>query len=326
MILFRAINVFIFLSFVSAKGQDSYYEPPMPVFKEKKTELIEIIPYQDSISKYFVYAHQLYDERWDTLAQPNFWRKIMHLSPDSCVINVAATRKILAVDSFITWQKKTEAQKTVYKDSLREFYCLDPNEKLFVTFGKNHFYQFEHVFPSVSRGVEVFNDLNVDPFYAQAILLIESPNKLQFSKNGAYGSFQLMKTVAKTHGLRVDKYIDEREDFDKSAYAAASLLSKTCIPEAKRILRKYDISFDETDLWFRLFVMHIYHAGAGNVNGVVGQIQPIEGGMSLIQAMWQTEWGGFKNSSQNYSQLALASILTLNDLIFHKCDYMFECH
>jgi len=328
MIFLKSIQLSLLLvaSVFGIKAQDSYNEPVVPKYEFKAaSEIVEIIPYNDSVSHYFVYSNHLYDERWDTLAQPNFWIKIMTLPPDSCLINVASTRQILAIESFKDWQKKTDEQKTAYRDSMRWCYGLDSLERIFVTHGQNHFYRFENVFPSVSRGVEVFNDLGVDPFYAQAILLIESPNKLQYSKNGAYGSFQLMKTVARKHGLRVDKYVDERTDFDKSAYAAASLLSKVCIPEAKRILAKYNLTYNETDLWFRLFVMHIYHAGAGNINGVLGEIQPTSGGMGLIQAMWRTEWGGFKNSSQNYSQLALASILTLNDLIYHKCDYLFEC-
>jgi hypothetical protein len=325
--LLKFFHIYLLLSsFGVIKAQDSYInEPVLSITTVKKPEIIEIVPYNDSTSKYFVLTTDLYNERWDTLAHPNFWKKVMHLTPDSCVVNVAATRQILAFESYKEWQTKTESEKTAYRDSIRWCYGLAPEERIFITHGQNHFYNFEHVFPSISRGVEVFNDLGVDPFYAQAILLIESPGKLQYSKNGAYGSFQLMKSVARMHGLRVDKYVDERTDFDKSAYGAASLLSKVCIPEAKRILAKYNLTYNETDLWFRLFVMHIYHAGAGNVNGVLAQIQPTTGGMGLIQAMWRTEWGGFKNSSQNYSQLALASILTLNDMIYHKCDYMFEC-
>lgn len=315
----------LFSAFLS-NAQDSFYEPELPTYKVKLSEVVEIIPYNDTVSKYFVYSHSLYDEGWDLLAQPNFWKKIMHLSPDSCIINVASTREIIAIVSFKEWQKQTEEQKTCYKDSIRECYGMNSDERIFVTPGKDHFYHFENVFPSVSRGVEVFDDLGVDPFYAQAILLIESPNKLQYSNRGAYGSFQLMKTVARSHGLRVDRYVDERKDFDKSAFAAASLISKVCIPEARKILNRHNLKYDESDIWFRLFVLHIYHAGAGNVSGLLNVIQPEIGGISLLQKMWITEWGGFKNSSQNYSQLALASLLTLNDLIYHKCEYLFECY
>src|SRR5690554_8012570 len=80
-----------------------------------------------------------------------------------------------------------------------------------------------------------------------------------------------------------------------------------CIPEAKVILDRHGIAYHENDLWFRLFVMHIYHAGAANVSGVVNKINPSTGGMDLIQAMWVTENGRFRNASQNYTQIALRS-------------------
>ena len=72
-------------------------------------------------------------------------------------------------------------------------------------------------------------------------------------------------------------------------------------------------------------MMRIAIAGAGNVGGLIKSLSPAQGGMALIQQMWTNSWGGFKNASQNYSQLALASILTLNELIYTECDYMFNC-
>lgn len=280
---------------------------------------------KDTSHRLFVSTDDLIAERWDMLAQPNFWREVMALSPDSCIINIASTREILGKDSFIEWKKQTEAEKTVYKDSVRKHYDLPDSVKIYVTSGKNHFYQVEKVVPSISRAIEIFQQYNTDPWYAQAILLIESPGKIAYSNVGAYGPFQLMKSVARDHGLIVNSKVDERTDFDKSAMGASSLLRKTCIPEAKRILTNHDIDFNETDLWFRLFVLHIYHAGAGNVQGLMKSMDPQFGGQELIMAMWQNEWGGFKNASQNYSQVALASLLRLHDLIYSSCDAMFEC-
>ena len=307
--------VLVVMLFGSAQAQDSFFEP----------DLIEIIPQGDSVSRYFVSTDELYEDRWDTLAHPNFWKKIMKLTPDSCIINVAATRQVISTYSFKDWQCKTDNEKQIFKDSIRDYNCLASDEGIYITSGKSHFYRFDKSFLSVSKGVEVFSDLGVDPFYAQAILLIESPNQLQYSNVGAYGSFQLMKSVARAHGLTVNKYVDERKDFVKSAKGAASLLSKTCIPEARKILNRNNLTYKETDLWFRLVVLHVYHAGAGNVGGLIDSLEPTEGGMALIQSMWVNSWGGFKNASQNYSQLALASILTLNELIYSECDYMFRC-
>jgi hypothetical protein len=245
--------------------------------------------------------------------------------PDSCIINIAATRTILGKESFVNWRAQTETQKGLYKDSVRKQYGLAAEVKIYVTSGKSHFYQIEKVMPSISKAVDAFEKYRTDPWYAQAILLIESPGKIQYSSVGAYGPFQLMKSVARSHGLKVNKYVDERKDFDKSAMGAAHLLRTTCIPAAKRILNKHNLTYNESDLWFRLFVLHIYHAGAGNVGGLIDSLQPEKGGQELITLMWQSEWGGFKNASQNYSQVALASLLQLQELIYEKCDYIFEC-
>lgn len=291
----------------------------------QRAEIIDVYTKLDTTTHQFVVSDHIFEYRWDTLAQPTFWKQVMSTDQDSCIINIAATRKILGKESFIKWKAQTEPQKDRYKDSVRKHYGLADDTKIYVTSGKRQFYQIEKVMPSISRAIEVFEENDTDPWYAQAILLIESPGKIQYSNVGAYGPFQLMKSVARSHGLRVDKYVDERKDFNKSAKGAAHLLRTTCIPEAKRILDKHNLTYNESDLWFRLFVLHIYHAGAGNINGLLTSISPEEGGQSLITTMWQSEWGGFKNASQNYSQVALASLLKLQDLIYQKCDYIFEC-
>ncbi len=290
------------------------------------TGVIEVYSDKDSSYSYFVQNEQLFFESWDTLAQPIFWRRIMSMSPDSGLVNVASTREVLFQTSYWDYKKKTTKERLKFKDSVRKEYCLEYGTKLYLTSGKKEFYNIEKVMPSISKGVEVFSELNVDPWYAQAILLIESPGKLAYSNTGAYGPFQLMKSVARSHGLKVNKYVDERKDFDKSAKGAASLISNTCIPEAVRILSKNDIEYCEDDLWFKLFVLHIYHAGAGNVSGLLGSIDASKGGMELIQTMWQSQWGGFKNASQNYSQVALASMIILNDIIEENSKYIYECY
>lgn len=270
-------------------------------------------------------AESIYQDRWDALAQPQFWKKIMLLSPDSCLINVSRTRQILEVKSFREWKSQTEAQKTVYKDSLRKLYGLDSTEGIYVTTGKNDFYKFDVVYPSISKGVEAFERNGVDPWYAQAILLIESPGQLKKSSAGAYGPFQLMPAVARNQGLTVNRSKDERADFDRSAYASSRLIRTICIPEARRILEAHQIPYDESELWFRLFVLHVYHAGSLNVAAAVNKINPTCGGQSLITQMWQTTAASFGNNSQNYTQLALASQLILDELIHERCDFIMSC-
>jgi len=269
----------------------------------------------------FVSTCHLFEEKWDAMPQPVFWQQVMALSPDSLIVNIAANRQIITRVSNKDWEKQTQAQKDAYKDSLRTLYNLSADAGIFVTAGKNHFYKFDLVIPQISRGVDVFASNFVDPWYAQAILLIESPGQLAKSTAGAYGPFQLMPGVARNMGLTVNKSVDERADFDKSAWGASELLKRVCIPEAKRILDARNISYNQTDLWFRLFVMHIYHAGAGNVSKVVDAINPKEGGQQLITQMWQTKAGGFGNASQNYSQVVLAALLTLDDILHASGSY-----
>lgn len=270
-------------------------------------------------------ANSIFSEGWHNLAQPQFWKEIMRLSPDSCLVNIAASRQIVARMSNSDWNQQSEDQKNAFRDSIRQLNGLEADARIFVTTGKNDFYRFETVYPELSKGVEAFERNGVDPWYAQAILLIESPGQLKKSRSGAYGPFQLMPAVARSQGLTVNKYTDERADFERSAYGSSRLIRTVCIPEAKRILDAHHLSYNENDLWFRLFVLHVYHAGSLNVAAVVNVIDPKEGGQQLITAMWQNTAASFGNNSQNYTQLALASQLILHDMVHATCDYLLDC-
>jgi len=281
-----------------------------------KVNFVESRFLNDSINLHYVNNIQLFEQEWNELAHPIFWKTIMTLSPDSCVINIGATRQIVEITSLKNWDAKTNPEKDAYRDSLRAHFNLDSAAKIYMTTGKRDFYSFDGVLPTISRGVEVFRQQDVDPWYAQAILMIESPGRLAKSNVGAYGSFQLMASVARAQGLTVNRYVDDRKDFVKSAIGASNLIQKVCIPEAKVILDRHGIAYQENDLWFRLFVMHIYHAGAGNVSGVINKIQPTQGGIDLIKTMWITENGSFRNASQNYTQIALAAMLVFEEMLW----------
>ncbi|MFM7637474.1 MAG: transglycosylase SLT domain-containing protein [Crocinitomicaceae bacterium] len=267
-----------------------------------------------------LHAEELFNDRWDILPQAQFWKQIMTLSPDSILINVASTRQIIEKMSLRDWNKKTEEEKSHYRAEARNNLGLSEQEHIYVTCGKNDFYKFKEVYPQLSKGVAAFERYEVDPWYAQAILLIESPGQLKKSISGAYGAFQLMPDVARAQGLTVNSQMDERKDFDRCAYGAARLINKICIPEAKRILDRHQLTYNQNDLWFRLFVLHVYHAGAGNVSAVMNKIQPKEGSQEVIKSMWQNTASGFGNNSQNYSQLALAAQLVLHDMVYEQCD------
>tara|TARA_Y100000385_G_scaffold222172_1_gene232027 strand:- start:701 stop:1654 length:954 start_codon:yes stop_codon:yes gene_type:complete len=268
----------------------------------------------------------VYDDGWDQLPQIMFWKRIMHLSPDSCLVNCASNRKVLKMIPFQDWNSLTKIEKTEKREFYKKEFNLPSDEYVYVTSGKRKFYLFKKVYPSLAPGVAAFEKNNVDPWYAQAILLIESPAQLKKSVVGAYGAFQLMPAVARAQGLKVNSKIDERKDFDKSAFAASQLIKKICIPHAKKILNAHNIEFKEDDLWFRLFVLHIYHAGAYNVKAVVDKIAPKSGGQDLIREMWMTKAASFGNNSQNYSQVALASQLILYDIVHEEFEAVYNCH
>lgn len=286
-------------------------------------EKIEVI--QINESHVIMDAERIYADKWADLPQPQFWRQIMKLAPDSCLVNVASSRIVLAKMSNKDWNSQTEVRKEIVRDSLRVAFNLDSTERIFITTGKNDFYRFNDVYPTISKGVEVFEEQGVDPWYAQAILLIESPGQLKKSSVGAYGAFQLMPGVARAMGLTVNNTIDERKDFEKSAMGSARLIKRVCIPEAKKILESHHLTYNENDLWFRLFVLHVYHAGAINVRAVVNKINPTTGSQDLIKAMWQTSAASFGNNSQNYTQLALASQIILNELVYQSGASIFDC-
>ena len=263
---------------------------------------------------------QIYSERWNILPQALFWKRIMKLSSDSCLVNVASTRQILESIDSREWYALNKTQKLNFREEMRLKHNIQNGEKIYVTSGKSDFYKFEEVYPTLREGITVFDEMCIDPWYAQSILLIESPGQLKKSISGAYGAFQLMPGVARAQGLTVNKITDERKSFEKSATAAAKLIKNICIPEAKKILNAHELSYSENDLWFRFLVLHIYHAGAGNVAAVLNVINPQEGSQELIKSMWQNKAAGFGNCSQNYSQLAIASQLILHDMVYSNCE------
>jgi tRNA-binding EMAP/Myf-like protein len=307
--------LFVFYAFFSCA-----FAQPLESWDEHK-----VIVHRDKQVSEIMHMDAIFDERWDMLPQMDYWKLVMQLSPDSCVVSQGPDKKIRKIMPSNLWKTYTDEQKDKAKELLKVELNIKPDELLTVVVGKSNFYLFDVVYPSLTRGVAAFEKNKVDPWYAQAILLIESPGQLKKSTTGAYGPFQLMPEVARHQGLIVTDWKDERKDFDRSAYGAARLISRICIPEAKRMLNKHGISYAENDLWFRLFVMHIYHAGAGNVRAVLDKIAPKKGGKELILAMWQTKAASFGNSSQNYSQVALAAQLILHELIYTKCDEIYHC-
>ena len=295
-------------------------------FNANEVPVVEkyVVSYNDVTRMKFINNSELYSQGWQHLPQPQFWQQIMNLPPDSAILSSASSRQILSRISVKEWNKLSDGQRNGYKDSIRKANSISDSVSILVTAGKKDFYEFKKVMPAINRSIDVFKQNGVDPWYAQAILLIESPGKTNTKSGvGANGPFQLMKAVARKEGLVVNNTVDERTDIEKAAYGASRLLSKICIPYTKLMLDSAHVPYNETDLWFRLLVLHSYHAGAGNVAGVIRKINPSEGGMQLIQTVWQTTYGGFKNASQNYSQLALAAFCNFDQLITQEADSVY---
>jgi len=245
----------------------------------------------------------------DTLPQVKFWDRVLDLSPDSAVLNIAHNRQIVQTVCTNWWNKQSDDFKYCYRDSIRKCYQLPDTTRILLTVGKGHYYVWDSAFYLIDKAIDIFVENNVDPWYAQSILLIESPRGNYRSPAGARGYFQLMKNVARKFGLKVNKHIDERLDFNKSAYAAAMLLKTICIPETKKILNSLNIPFNENELWFKLLCMHVYHAGSYNVRNALFNSPCRTPGMPLIYCLWQTRYKAFQSASQNYSQLILTAYI-----------------
>jgi hypothetical protein len=280
-------------------------------------DVIRVTAFNDTALHNMVNTNQIYEAGLDQLPQIHFWRRIMTMTPDSGLVSLASDRTVYACFCTATWDNLGQAGQDHYRDSLRKQYALSDSASVLFTKGKNDFYDAQAVIPQIDRAIPIFVQNGVDPFFAQAILLIESPGKTLKSNVGANGAFQLMKSVAIQMGLKVNKSVDERKDFDKSAWAASKLLKTVCIPYTRSMLEKRGIAYNENDLWFRLLVLHVYHAGAGNVDKALTVINPCEGGMALIQQLWQTKAGAFGKSSQSYSQLAISALIEL-DLVLGR--------
>ena len=309
---FTIIGVLILLASVFGLGDNCNKKPQNPVNSS------DVILVKDSLTneeRLYIHDKQIYTHGCDTFSQVRFWRKIMNMSSDSGLVSVANSRLTLTDWSSKDWENNSDECKEEIKTSLKSSYCIPDSTKLYFTSGKNYFYDFNKVYPSLHKAIKVFQENNTDPWYAQAILLIESPNKLQKSNVGAYGPFQLMPDVARKFGLIVNKKIDERASLERSAYGASSLIKTICIPKTKEALDSLNIPYNETELWFRCLVMHTYHAGIGNVRPALMACGVREPGMNLLRKLWFTQAKSFKNSSQAYSQLAIAAMLEMDSRV-----------
>ena len=316
--IMRSLHCILFLVFVINFSAFAGLRKPYPFITKT------IVSYNDTVLMNFIRDSSMFTNGWDTLPQVSFWKDVINLTSDTCIINIAYCRKPVNKINRVIWMNQTEPEKLCFKDSVCRVHGLDSATNLYVTTGKGEFYEVKKTLPDINKAISIFEKNYCDPWYAQTILLIESPGKSN-SKSyvGANGPFQLMRSVALRYGLRVNKKVDERTNIEKSARAAAALINNSCIPNIRKYLDKHSIIYNETDLWFRLLVLHAYHAGAGNIGCVIDSLKPTSGGIDLIRQVWQTTCRGFKNESQNYSQIALASLFNFDRLLNHNGDTVF---
>ena len=99
---------------------------------------------------------------------------------------------------------------------------------------------------------DIFNRYGL-PSELKAMAIIESAlNPTAVSRAGAKGMWQFMYNTARTYGLKINSYVDERLDVEKAADAAARYL-----------LDSYNIFGD----W--CLAISAYNCGAGNVNKAI---------------------------------------------------------
>jgi hypothetical protein len=305
---FTWLTVWLFLA-----GPGVYKaQPLLPELKVK-----EVVAYASRDFYKLVDSPELYVEKWDTLPEVRFWREVMTTGVDSCIINTARRRHILAKIATWEWNSLSWRQRRTYLRTLRRRHGVHGG--IYVTEGMKSYYRLREVLPQLGEAIDIFLAEGVDPWYAQAILSIESPGQIARSPAGAYGPFQLMRNVATSYGLKVNRHVDERAEIDKSALAAAQLIRRVCIPEARMLLARHRIRAAEGELWFRLLVLHIYHAGSANVGAALRQIRPRQGGQALLTRLWQAHTRDFRNASRNYSQLALAAQTVIEQIATYEC-------
>ncbi len=99
---------------------------------------------------------------------------------------------------------------------------------------------------------EIFNEYGL-PEELKALAIVESAlNPTAESRAGARGMWQFMYRTAKTYGLQIDSFVDERMDPEASARAAAKYLKDS-----------YDVFGD----WS--LAIASYNCGVGNVNRAI---------------------------------------------------------
>ena len=192
--------------------------------------------------------------------------------PDSVYIE-----RIRQMNSFITLP---------YNDIVKN-YIIKYSEKMPMTIGKI-LGLCEYYMPIFQ---EIFNQYDM-PEELRAMAVIESAmNPLAVSRVGAKGMWQFMYSTAKSYGLNINSFVDERLDPIKSAHAAAQYLQDA-----------YDI-FGDWNL-----AIAAYNCGAGNVNKAIRR--------SGSRAFWDI-WPYLPRETRGYVPAFVGALYTMNSYKEH---------
>lgn len=128
------------------------------------------------------------------------------------------------------------------------------------------------------------------------IPLVESRFKGKASYKGAGGYWQILAGTARKLGLRVDRWVDERNDPVKSTHAAAKYLRSL---------------YEQFDSW--PLAIAAYNAGAGSVRSAMRRCR--------TDNVWDlAKRGGLPGRTSLYVAKVLAAIRIVRDLEYHGFD------
>lgn len=202
---------------------------------QQSSECNEIIEYTSDVSDSLLhvwYAQKLISEEDIDMAGTDT-ASLTSSIPDSVYI-----RRIEQMNSFITLP---------YNDIVKN-YILRYSEKMPATMARI-LGLCEYYMPIFQ---ETFDRYDL-PEELKAMAIIESAlNPLAVSRVGAKGMWQFMYTTAKSYGLHIDSFVDERFDPVKSADAAARYLR-----DAYKIFGDWNLAIAS------------YNCGAGNVSKAI---------------------------------------------------------
>ena len=124
--------LYLFIVFLLGTGYSFSQEATLfPTFKKT------VVSYRDTVKMNFVSDSSIYKEGWDTLPQAIFWRNVINLTSDTCIINIAFCRKPVDKITRSIWMNQSEPERNCFKDSICKIYGLETNAELNITSGKN---------------------------------------------------------------------------------------------------------------------------------------------------------------------------------------------